>query len=61
MVAKTNIYKKPENASRFLNKEEIIVSYIKHHLDHMSQTRRGLNIWRLLFEGFTAHAEVPIN
>ena len=22
MVAKTNIYKKPENASRFLNKEE---------------------------------------
>ena len=27
MVAKTHNYKKPENASRFLNKEEKIVSY----------------------------------
>ena len=61
MVEKTRIYKKPENASCFLNKEEKKSCPIKHHLDYMSQTRRGLNIWRLLFEGFTAHAEVPIN
>ena len=35
MVVKTHNYKKPENVSCFLNKEE--KSYpIKHHLDYMS-------------------------
>ena len=62
MVAKTRIYKKPENASCFLNKEEKIVSYQAPSRSYVSNTPcRGLNIWRLLFEGFTAHAEVPIN
>lgn len=55
MVEKTRIYKKPENASCFLNKEEKIVSYQAPSRLYVS------NIWRLLFEGFTAHAEIPIN
>ena len=51
MVAKTNIYKKPENASRFLNKEEKIVSYQAPSRSYVSNTpwsqHMATFIWRV--------------
>ena len=51
MVAKTNIYKKPENASRFLNKEEKIVSYQAPSRLYVSNTpwsqHMATFIWRV--------------